>query len=396
LRTCSEARSLIDECCEPRIRPNLDDRPPRGLRTEPRRSRNDPRIIQEGFMNAWGTALFCAALAAGARAQGYVYEQPMAPGGGTLRWSQLWIDPTGQNDLDSDAIAWEDFQLPQDTTITSVRWWGEVGPSLGFRISFYNQDPGTIAVQPDIFAPGSGPISQVVYPSVAQMPVGGGLYRFEVQLAQLLTFSANTRYFVSVVGRTPIAYATWGWAASSSGPNGTFWWQRGAHMYFHLGESRAMALATAAGWEIGTPYCFGDGSSGACPCANGGSSGTGCANSTGGGARLAAFGNAVVGADTVVLTARQCPPSAPGLFFGGPSAIAAASFGDGLRCVGGGVVRLGVVTTSASGVAQSTVPLSTREGLGGGELRHYQFWYRNVAGPCGQRFNTTNALSIQW
>ncbi len=341
-------------------------------------------------------AMFIALLSAGARAQGYVYEQPMAPNGYPLRASQLWIDPTGQNDLDSDAIAWEDFELPQDTTITRVRWWGETAPSLGFRISFYHQDPGTVAVQPDIFAVGSAPISQVVYANVAQTPGGGGLYRFEVALVAPLTFLANTRYFVSVVGRTPIAYATWSWAGSSSGPNGTFWWQRGAHMFFHLGDSRAMALATSAGWEIGTPTCFGDGSSGGCPCGNVAGGGAGCANSTGSGARLAAFGSAIVGADTVVLTARQCPPSAPGLFFAGSSAITAGAFGDGLRCVGSSVVRLGVTTTSPSGVAQSSMQLSILEGLSGGELRHYQFWYRNVAGPCGQRFNTSNALSIQW
>ncbi len=347
-------------------------------------------------MNVSRIAVILALLATGARAQGYAYEQPMAPAGYPLRASQLWIDPSGQNDLDSDAIAWDDFELPQDTTITRVRWWGEAAPPLGFRIAFYHQDPGTIAVQPDIFAPGSGPISQVVYPSVAQLPVGGGLYQFEVALVAPLTFLANTRYFVSVVGRTPIAYATWSWAGSSTGPNGTFWWMRGAHMFFHLGDSRALALATSAGWEIGTPSCFGDGSSGACPCGNGATGGAGCANSTGSGARLAAFGNAVVGADTVVLTVRDCPPSVPGLFFGGSTATAAGPFGDGLRCVGSGIVRLGVAVTSPSGVAQSSGQLSIGEGLVGGELRHYQFWYRNFSGPCVQRFNTSNALSIQW
>jgi hypothetical protein len=312
------------------------------------------------------------------------------------RASQLWIDPTGQNDLDSDAIAWDDFELPQTATITSVRWWGETAPPLGFRISFYNQDPGTIAVQPDIFAAGSTPISQIVYTSFQQTPAGSGMVRFEVSLVAPLTFNAHTRYFISVVGRTPIPYATWSWASSSSGPNGTFWWQRGLAMFFHIANSRAVALATAAGWEIGTRECSGDGTGGACPCANTGAVGAGCSNSTGPGAELSAFGNAVVGADTVTLVARQCPPSAPGLFFGGSTATSAAPFGDGLRCVSGNVRRLGVANVSASGVAQSNVPISMVEGLFGGEMRHYQFWYRNVAGPCGHGFNLTNGLSLQW
>jgi hypothetical protein len=84
-----------------------------------------------------------------------------------------------------------------------------------------------------------------------------------------------------------------------------------------------------------------------------------------------------------------------GLFFSGSSAVAASPFGDGLRCVNGSILRLGIVPTTA-GVAASTVSLSVQEGLLGGELRHYQFWYRNVLGPCGFGFNTTNGLSIQW
>lgn len=342
------------------------------------------------------TVVALALFSASAAAQGYVYEQPMAPAGGVTRPSQLWIDPSGQNDLDSDAIAWEDFQLPQDTTITRLRWWGQVAPPLGFEIGFFNQDPGTVAVQPDIFGHGGPPISELIYTNATQTPVGGNLYRFDLDLVTPLSFAANTRYFVSVIGRTPVPYAEWRWAASSSGPNGTFWWSRGAHMYFHLPESRAMALATAAGWPVGSPFCFGNGTSGACPCGNAGSAGAGCANSTGVGASLAAFGDAQVGADTVVLTATHCPPFSLGLFFSGQTALAAAPFGDGLRCVGGGVIRLGIVPTTPAGIATSNVTLSVQEGLLGGELRHYQFWYRNVAGPCGHAFNTTNGLSIQW
>lgn len=346
-------------------------------------------------MNLFGLSVASIVFAASAVAQGYVYEQPMAPNGGTLRQSQLWVDPTGQNDLDSDAILWEDFQLPQTTTIARLRWWGQAAPPFGFRISFFTQDPGTIAVQPNIFAPGSGPISEVTYANVAQTPAAGGMTRFEVALASPLTFNANERYFVSVVGLTPIPYAEWRWAASSSGPNGTFWWIRGAHMFFHTGESRAMALATAAGWSVGTAFCSGDGSGGACPCGNTGASGSGCANSTGAGAILTAFGDAIVGADTVVLTARQCPATTLGLFFSGQNAGTPAPFGDGLRCVNGGIRRLGIVPTTA-GTATSNVVLSAVEGLSGGEIRHYQFWYRNVLGPCGAGFSTTNGVSIQW
>jgi hypothetical protein len=248
-----------------------------------------------------------------------------------------------------------------------------------------------------MFAPGSGPIRQDVYASFTQASAGGSMVRYETDLAVPLTFNANTRYFVSVVGRHSASYLPWNWAASSSGPNGTFWWQRGLHMYLHLPESRALALGTSAGWPIGTPFCFGNGTAGAaCPCGNAGAANTGCRNSTGQGAILQAFGNAAVGSDTVVLAASQCPPGTMGLFFGANNALTATAFGDGLRCVGGNVIRLGIVPTSAAGTAASTGTISTLEGLAPGQLRRYQVWYRNLAGPCGNGCNTSNALAIQW
>lgn len=347
-------------------------------------------------MKNLSSALVLCLLASYAQAQTYTLEQPMFTGGGVLRSSQLWVDPAGHDDCDNDALAWENFQFPAEVTVTKLRWWGETAPSLGFRIGFYHQDPGTIAVQPDIFGPNSHPISLREYTSFSQTSVGGALYRFEIDLVAPLTFSADTRYFVSVVGLTPIFNASWRWAQGTGGSYGTFWWQRGAHMYFHLGDDRALALEGFTSGSIGVPFCFGDGSANACPCANPGAPGEGCANSTGSGALLGATGQPTVGADTVVLSASQCPPTTPGLFFGGPNALTGLSFGDGLRCVGGNVVRLGVVTTSPSGTAASQVTLSVREGLNGGELRRYQYWFRDVSGPCGQGFNTTNGLRIQW
>lgn len=338
-----------------------------------------------------------------ARAQGTVYEQPMAPAGGTLRQSQLWIDPSGQNDLDSDAIAWEDFQLPQDTTVSRLRFFGDTAPSLGFRISFHHQDPNTIAVQPDLFAAGSTPIHQAVYTSFVQTPAGGGLYRFDVVLTTPLTFSANTRYFVSVVGRTPIPFAAWRWAASSTGPNGTFWWSRGAHMYFHLGESRAMALATASGWSVGTPFCFGDGSGTACPCGNTSANGSGCANSTGMGARLVGTGEPLVSADTLLLTASDLP--GPGLFFQGTAQQASgagSALGDGLLCAGGSITRMGVVFptgNSASypgGLTPTPIHIAGAP-IAAGDVRHYQCWYRDSASFCtSETNNLTPGLTITW
>lgn len=193
------------------------------------------------------TALaYIAAGASAAQAQVSVFAQPPSPGGGVMRASQLWMDPSEQNDLDSDALAWENFTLPETTTITRLRWWGEALPPQGFRIGFYNQDPNTIAMQPDIFAAGSQPISERTYATPTVTAAAGGLYQFTIDLVTPLTFQANTRYFVSVVGLTPIPWANWNWAQGASSNGGTFWWVRGAHMYFHLPEDRAVELFAAA------------------------------------------------------------------------------------------------------------------------------------------------------
>ncbi len=61
-------------------------------------------------------------------------------------------------------------------------------------------------------------------------------------LATPLDFEANTRCFVSIIGRTPIFSASWGWA-QGEGPGTTFDWMRGAHMYFNLGDGRAFVLS---------------------------------------------------------------------------------------------------------------------------------------------------------
>ena len=176
-----------------------------------------------------------------AHAQTELFSQPMMAGGGTLRNSQLWIDPSGENDSDNDAIAWASFTLQEAGEVTQISWSGQALPSLGFEISFYNQDPNTVASQPHIFGAGSGPLSHELHASPAVQSLGGNLYTFTVNLDTPMTFAADTRYFVSIVGRIPVPYAPWGWA-QATGPGSTFWWSRGAHMYFNIAGARAFVL----------------------------------------------------------------------------------------------------------------------------------------------------------
>jgi hypothetical protein len=92
-------------------------------------------------------SLACASPAL-AQTQVLVSQQP-APNGGVSRWSQLWQDPgPNGNDLDSDAVCWQDFVLSAPASIDHIEWWGTGACELGFQIEVWRQDPGTIAYQP--------------------------------------------------------------------------------------------------------------------------------------------------------------------------------------------------------------------------------------------------------
>jgi len=158
------------------------------------------------------------------------------------------------------------------------------------------------------------------------------------------------------------------------------------------------------GPATGTRYCFGDGSGAPCPCGNNGSLQSGCANSViANGGRLVATGTAKVTNDTLVLRGSQLPNS-PAVYFQGTTQVgggSGASFGDGLRCVGGSTIRLGT-KTSVSNKSVYPVPGDPKVSVRGavppsGGTRYYQVFYRNVEVFCQpEGFNLTNGLSITW
>ncbi len=152
------------------------------------------------------------------------------------------------------------------------------------------------------------------------------------------------------------------------------------------------------------PYCFGDGSGTACPCAPPSPSGVGCLNSFGTGGLLADSGSNSVSGDSLVLSASGLATNSSTLFFQGTtqqSGGLGVVFGDGLRCVGGTVIRLGTKIASGGvasypGVGDMSVSVRGLIPIGGG-LRHYQGWYRNAAAFCtASTFNLTNGLSVTW
>jgi hypothetical protein len=150
----------------------------------------------------------------------------------------------------------------------------------------------------------------------------------------------------------------------------------------------------------GVPYCFGDGSSAACPCGNVGAAGNGCPSSVNAaGANLSGTGTASIAADSFVLLGSGMPDSAA-LYFQGTTQIDAV-FGDGKRCIGGTVIRLGTKVNSAgaSQYPSGSDPLvSVKGAVTAGSMRSYQVWYRNAdpAFCTPSTFNLTNGTIVTW
>jgi hypothetical protein len=110
---------------------------------------------------------------------------------------------------------------------------------------------------------------------------------------------------------------------------------------------------------------------------------------------LFASGSASVSADDLRLHARHLVGGQPALAFAGANTLGGGdgiSFGDGLRCVGGRIVRLGTSTPNSSGAAEYGPGIAATAGLAPGDQQSFQVWYRDPGGPCTSGFNLTNAF----
>jgi len=152
-----------------------------------------------------------------------------------------------------------------------------------------------------------------------------------------------------------------------------------------------------------TSFCFGDGSATACPCGNFGATGNGCASSVApGGANLAASGVSSISNDSLVLAGSSMPNSSA-LYFQGTAQQnggLGTTFGDGLRCAGGSIIRL-ATKFNVGGASQFPVggdpTVSVRGLVASPGKRTYQVWYRNAAAFCTPgTFNLTNGLEVTW
>ena len=148
---------------------------------------------------------------------------------------------------------------------------------------------------------------------------------------------------------------------------------------------------------LGTPFCTGADSGASCPCGNAGAADEGCANSTGAGALLAGAGTASASADDLLLLASGLLPSRPALLFAGGSSTGGTGIllGDGLRCAGAPIERIGVRLPDAQGEATWGPGLTQQQGWSAGQTWRFQVWYRDASpSPCGSDFNLSAGYRV--
>lgn len=157
--------------------------------------------------------------------------------------------------------------------------------------------------------------------------------------------------------------------------------------------------------EVFTPYCFG--TKEACPCGNDPGELAGCANSQSEtGAVLAATGLSSVGGDTLTLSVQGAPSFAAVLFIQGDATVSSdlgVPFGDGLRCTGGALLRLGLrgATNGAASLGAGILgdPLVSVIGAltHADVTRYYQAMYRDSAEYCSAAtINFSNGIRVRW
>ena len=124
---------------------------------------------------------------------------------------------------------------------------------------------------------------------------------------------------------------------------------------------------------------------------------TSAPNSAGAGAFLAAFGSPSLGANDLVLNAFGLPPDKTGIVLYSRS-TASVPLGDGTRCVGAPIYRVGTVQSDAFGdvvrpIDWTTAPYVSGAGaVSAGTTGYFQIWYRDPG--FGSGTNLTDGLAV--
>ena len=137
-----------------------------------------------------------------------------------------------------------------------------------------------------------------------------------------------------------------------------------------------------------------------CGCADVQNYCTALPNSSGHAAEIGWSGSTSLFANSLVIFAIHAPPMKTGLFMYGPQQTS-VHWGDGIRCIGGSLQRLGVMQTNGGGVASLLLDLTRPPFSAGAHAVHagstwnFQFVFRDPqGGPAG--WNASDALEMHF
>jgi hypothetical protein len=119
-------------------------------------------------------------------------------------------------------------------------------------------------------------------------------------------------------------------------------------------------------------------------------------NSSGGAAVISGTGTASIGLNNLVLEATPVPNSV-GMFFYGPQQDI-VPFGNGFRCVQGGLNRMGTHTATSNTlthVVDVNMPSPSGPAFIAGSTWDFQAWFRDVPGR-GAEFNLSDGLEVSF
>lgn len=111
-------------------------------------------------------------------------------------------------------------------------------------------------------------------------------------------------------------------------------------------------------------------------------------------ARILPAGSSSISANALSFVCQAFPGANPGILIAGTSQTQ-VPFGDGFRCVGSGILRLGA-SSAANGIATYTPNLAVGQGaqVTAGSTWNFQAFYRDLTLPGGAGFNLTDAVAI--
>jgi hypothetical protein len=231
---------------------------------------------------------------------------------------------------------------------------------------------------------------------LAQDPHTGLYFGLTEDTNQLVQFSTVDGSLLSATDMTPFLLQT------NTIHGGIAFDANGGRLFVATGTGTAADSIVVLTRKFSTISCDGNSGPTACPCGNQGLPAHGCDNSLGnGGVFLDTNGRPSIASDTMELLATGMPAGATGLFFQGTQAIGPPQhFGDGLRCVGGTIIRLATKTSPGGSLqypAAGEASIHARGLVTSAGDRFYQLWYRNSATFCtSATFNLSNALEVHW